>query len=98
MQEFTEKFKKIKNGLDKCWGEQASKKDELNRLEVGRKKVFGDIAMGQVSTSKKEILNKKIRELKEDIEDLDIAIEELQSRQTLMKRQGVHMQEKVEVD
>ena len=98
MQEFTEEYKKIKNGLDKCWGEQASKNDELNRLELGRKKVFGDIAMGQVSTSKKEILNKKIRELKEDIEDLDIAIEELQSRQTLMKRQGVHMQEKVEVD
>jgi len=96
MQEFTEEYKKIKDGLDKCWGERASKGDELNRLKEERKKVFGDIYLGLVSLSKKKILNLKIRQLKEDIEDLDIAVEELELRHTRLKRQGGHMQEKVE--
>jgi len=93
MQEFTEEYKKIKDALDKCWGERASKKDELNRLEEGRKKIFGDIALGKVSSSKKKILNLKIRELEGGIGDLNIAITELELRQTLIKRQGVHVQE-----
>ncbi|MBA7565251.1 hypothetical protein ES708_06927 [subsurface metagenome] len=97
MQEFTEEYKKIKNALDRCWNEQASKKDELLRLEAGRQKMFGDVALDLVSTSKKKILNSEIRQLKEDIEDLAIAINELELRHTRLKRSGSHMQEKVEV-
>ncbi len=96
MQEFTEEYKKIKDGLDRCWGERASKNGELNRLQEERKKVFGDIYLGLVSTSKKKILNSKIRQLEEDISSADIAISELELRQTLLKRSGVHIQEKVE--
>jgi len=97
MQEFTKEFKAIKNALDKCWSERASKGNELLRLQEARKKIFGDIYLGKVSSEKKEILNKKIRQLKEGIEDLDIAVEELELRQTLMKRSGGYIQEKVEV-
>lgn len=97
MQEFTEEYKNIKDALDKCWGERASKKDELNRLEESRKKVFGDIALGKVSPSKKKIINSEIRQLEEDISSADIAISELELRQTLLKRSGVHIQEKGEV-
>ncbi|MBA7512700.1 hypothetical protein ES705_04708 [subsurface metagenome] len=96
MQEFTAEYKKIQEGLHRCWNERASKNDELNRLQEERKKVFGDIYLGLVSTSKKKILNSKIRQLKQDIEDLDIAVVELELRQTLLKRSGVHIQEKVE--
>ena len=93
MQEFTEEYKKIKDGLDKCWGERASKGDELNRLKEESKKVFGDIALGQVSSEKKEIFNNKIRQLEGDIKDLDIMVEELELRQTLLKRSGSHIRE-----
>jgi len=96
MQEFTEEYKAIQEGLHKCWNERASKGDELNRLKEARKKIFGDIYLGKVSSSKKEILNKKIRQLKEDIEDLDIAVEELELRHTRLKRSGGHIREKVE--
>ena len=98
MQEFTAEYKKIKDALDKCWGERSSKNGELLRLQETRKKVFTDIAMGQVSSSKKKILNSEIRQLEEDVSDLDIMIEELQLKQTLLKRSGSHIQEKVEVD
>ncbi len=93
VQEFTEEFKAIKNALDKCWGEQASKKDELSRLQEERKKIFCDIALGLAPPSKKKIFNSKIIQLKQDIEDSGIAIIELELRQTLMKRSGVHIQE-----
>ncbi len=93
MQEFTEEYKKIKDGLDRCWGERASKNDELNRLQEKRKKVFGDIYLGLVSTSKKKILNSKIRQLEEDISSADIAVSELELRHMLLKRSGVHIQE-----
>ncbi|MBA7544408.1 hypothetical protein ES705_36764 [subsurface metagenome] len=93
MQEFTEEYKKIKDGLNRCWGERASKNDELNRLQKERKKVFGDIYLGLVSTSKKKIINSEIRQLKEDIEDLDIAVSELELRHTRLKRSGGHIQE-----
>lgn len=93
MQEFTEEFKAIKNALDKCWGEQASKKDAKNRLVEERKKVFGDIAMGKVSSEKKEIFNNKIRQLEGDIKDLVIMVEELELRHTRLKRTGGHIQE-----
>ena len=96
MQEFTAEYKKIKDGLDKCWNERASKNDELNRLQEERKKVFGDIYLGLAPPSKKKILNSKIMQLKQDIEDSGIAISELELRQTLMKRSGVYIQEKVE--
>jgi len=98
MQEFTEEYKKIKDGLDRCWGERASKNDELTRLKETRKKVFGDIYLGKVSSSKKKIINSEIRQLKEDICNADIAVTELELRQTLLKRQGGHIQEKVEED
>ncbi len=93
MQEFTEEYKKIKDGLDKCWGERASKKDRLLRLQEARKKTFGDIALGLVPTSEKKNINDEIRQLEEDIEDLDIAIGELELKQMLLKRSGVHIQE-----
>jgi len=97
MQEFTEEYKKIKDGLDKCWGERASKNGELNKLKEVRKKVFGDIYLDKVSPSKKKIINSEIRQLEEDISNADIAVTELELRQTLMKRSGVHIQEKTEV-
>lgn len=97
MQEFTEEFKKIKDTLDRCWGERGSKKDGLNRLIETRKKLFTDIALGLEPTSKKKVINDEIRQLKEDVSDLDIMIEELQLKQTLMKRSGSHIQEVAEV-
>lgn len=93
MQEFTEKYKKIKDGLDKCWGEKSRKGNELLKLQEARKKTFADIYLGKVSPSKKKIINSEIRQLEEDIEDLDIAVTELELRQTLIKRQGGHIQE-----
>ncbi len=93
VQEFTAEYKKIKNALDKCWNEMSVKKDEKNRLQEARKKVFADIYLGKVSSSKKEIFNKKIRQLEEDISSADIAIEELKLKQTLLKRSGSHIQE-----
>ncbi|GAI36471.1 unnamed protein product [marine sediment metagenome] len=97
MQEFTEEYKAIQKGLHKCWNERASKNDELTRLQASRKKVFGDIYLGLVSPSKKKIINSEIRQLEADISDADIGASELELRQTLMKRSGSHMQEKVEV-
>lgn len=97
MQEFTEEYREIKNALDRCWGERASKKDGLSKLQEVRKKVFADIYLGKVSPSKKKIINSEIRQLEEDISNADITITELELRQTLIKRQGGHMQEKVEV-
>jgi len=97
MQEFTEEYKKIQKGLHLCWGERASKNDELTRLKETRRKTFGDIALGLVSPSKKEILNKKIKELEEDIFNADIAVSELELREVRIKMTGGHMQEKVEV-
>lgn len=93
MQEFTENYREIQNALHKCWNGRASKGDEKNRLIEARKKVFGDIALGKVTSSKKEIFNDKIRRLEEDIKDLAIMVEELELRHTLLKRSGGHMQE-----
>lgn len=96
MQEFTEEFKAIKDTLDKCWGERGSKKDRLNSLQKTRKKLFTDIALGLTSTGGKKNINNEIRQLEEDVSDLDIMIEGLQLKQTLLKRSGSYMQEKVE--
>ena len=96
MQEFTEEYKKIQEGLHRCWNERASKGDELTKLKAARKKIFGDIYLGLVSPSKKKILNSEIRQVEEDISSADIAVSELELRQTLLKRSGVHIQEKVE--
>jgi len=93
VQEFTKEYKAIQKGLSNCWSERATKGDALDRLIEGRKKIFADIAVGKVSTSKKKIINSEIRQLKEDIEGLDIAAEELELRQILIKRQGAHIQE-----
>lgn len=91
MQEFTKEFKAIKDALNKCRSERSSKGDALDRLIETRKKVFGDIALGKVSSSEKRIVNKKIEQLRKDIEDLDITVEELELRQSLIKRDGRHM-------
>jgi hypothetical protein len=98
MQEFTEEYKKIKDALDKCWGERGSKKDGLNRLIETRKKVFVNIALNIEPTSKKKEINNEIRQLEEDVSDLDIMIEEFQLKQTLLKRSGSYIREKVKVD
>ena len=93
MQEFTEEYKKIKDTLDRCWGERGSKKGRLLGLQEARKKTFLDIALGLEPTSGKKKINDEIRQLEEDIEDLDIAIGELELKQMLLKRSGVHIQE-----
>ncbi|MBA7529493.1 hypothetical protein ES705_21691 [subsurface metagenome] len=93
MQEFTKEYKRIKDALDRCWGERASKKGRLLDLQEARKKIFADIAVGKVSPSKRKIINSEIRQLEEDIEGLDIAVEELQLKETLIKRQGGQIQE-----
>jgi len=91
MQEFTEEYKAIQKALSNCWAEKSAKGNELLRLQEARKKIFADIVLGKASSSKKKGLNKKINQLKEDIEDLDIAVEELELRQTLLKKSGGHM-------
>ncbi|GAI46543.1 unnamed protein product [marine sediment metagenome] len=93
MQKFTAEFKAIKDTLDKCWGERGSKKDTLNRLIEARKKTFANIYLGKVSPSKKKIINSEIRQLEEDVSDLDITIKELEHRYMLLKKQGLHIQE-----
>ncbi|GAI85785.1 unnamed protein product [marine sediment metagenome] len=93
MQEFTKEWKAIQKALSNCWSEKSAKGDALPGLEKARRKIFADIAVGKVSPSKKKIINSEIRQLKQDIEDIDIAVEELELRQTLIKRQGAHIQE-----
>ncbi|MBA7574994.1 hypothetical protein ES708_16810 [subsurface metagenome] len=96
MQEFTKEWKAIQKGLSNCWSEKSAKGNALLELAKTRKKLFADIAIGKVSPSKKKIINSEIRQLEEDIEGLDIAVEELELRQALIKRQGAHIQEKKE--
>lgn len=91
MQEFTEEFKAIRKALSNCWGEKSAKGNALLELVKARKKMFADIVLGLCSAKEKRIMNKKIRGLEEDISDIDIAVEELELRQTLLKKQGSHM-------
>jgi len=91
MQEFTEEFKAIQKALSNCWSEKSAKGNALLELVKARKKMFADIALGLCSAGKKGTTNKKIRELEEDINDIDIAVGELELRQTLLKKQGSHM-------
>lgn len=96
MQEFTAEFKAIQKVLSKCWGKRASENNELSKLIEARKKIFGDIALG-LSDEKEGDINKKIRELEGDIVDIDVTTSELERRQTLLKKSGSHIQEKVEI-
>jgi len=91
MQEFTEEFKAIRKALSNCWGEKSTKGNELLRLQEARKKIFADIALGLCDAGKKKAINKKIRGLEEDISNIDIAVGELELRQTLLKRSGGHI-------
>lgn len=98
MQVFTKEWKAIQKAIDKCRGERAEKGNELLKLKEGRKKIFVDIALGKISSSKKEISNKRIRELEEDISDLDIMIEELKIKETVLKKTGSDVEELKEME
>ncbi|MBA7571249.1 hypothetical protein ES708_13008 [subsurface metagenome] len=91
MQEFTEEFKAIQKALSNCWAEKSAKGNELLRLQETRKKMFADIVLGLCSAKEKRTTNKKIRELEEDISDIDIAVKELELRHALLKKEGRHM-------
>jgi len=91
MQEFTEEYKAIRKALSNCWAEKSAKGNALLELVKARKKMFADIVLGLCNAKEKRITNKKIRELEEDISDIDIAVGELELRQTLLKRSGGHM-------
>ena len=91
MQEFTEEYKALRKALSNCWAEKSAKGNALLRLVKARKKMFADIVLGLCSAKEKRTTNKKIRELEEDISDIDIAVEELELRHTLLKKEGRHM-------
>lgn len=93
VQEFTEEFKALRLAVSKCLYNKANIGNELIKLQGKRQKVFGDIYLGLVSPSKKKIINSEIRQLEEDINNADIAVTELELRQTLLKRSGGHIRE-----
>lgn len=91
MQEFTEEFKAIQKALSNCWAEKSAKGNALLELVKTRKKMFADIVLGLCGAGGKKAINKKIRGLEEDISDIDIAVEELELRHTLIKKEGRHI-------
>lgn len=91
MQEFTKEFKTIRDTTISCRSERSAKKNALDKAIELRKRAFGDMALNQVSSIEKKAYNKSIKQMREDIEDLDIVIEELTLRQALIKREGRHM-------
>ena len=91
MQEFTEEYKALQKALSNCWAEKSSKGNALLELVKTRKKMFADIVLGLENAKEKRIIIKKIRELEEDISNIDIAVLELELRHTLLKKEGRHM-------
>jgi len=81
LKEIREKLKELreKQGL--------IKRDLMNATEQ-RQKLFGDIALGLRDPEEKPKINEKIRELEGEREDLDIAIKELEIRETRLDKGG----------
>lgn len=55
--------------------------------------MFGDIALGLCSEAEKPKINEDIKQLEEDIGDLDIMIKELELREGRLKKTGSYQTE-----
>jgi len=93
MQEFTKEYKKIQKSINTLGTERGKKNNFLSKLSEERKALLADIALGLVDTGERIRISEQVKQYEQDIQDIDIALEELNNRAYKLKKMGSHVVE-----
>jgi type II secretory pathway component PulF len=89
MKGFSKEWKEYEKAYNKLFGDRSEKGYSLSELTKRYRKLLCDLALGLVDTGERIKISEQMKQYEQDIKDINFALEELEERKNILKKQGL---------